>query len=263
MLLGELERAPSRVVVRDAGGCKGRIKDLMPTLFGYYARGCVYESESQQYVFQGFRFSGGTDIAAVTNVPGYLARIFPCISGSTTPRTARMTLRSGEKGGGVTVDKYETGLDAAQHSTMVIQENVRDVLTWSGDLRSYIRFMKTAGKHGFNAAVTVCNGGDITIDEALLALLNGIPVVVIDGTERAADELAVAFRNETMRDLFITSFDTDGRELSDELDDREAVDSIDFQSLVRIAKFDESLNDLGASTFAKAQFDLGLLTLVN
>ncbi len=258
LLLTELERAPARVVVRDAGGCKGRIKDLMPLLFGFYANGCRYEENGTLYTFQGFRFSGGTNTNAVTNVPAYLARLYPCISGSTTPRTARMTASKT----GVTVDSYGTGLATGQHSAAVIQENVKDVLTWSGDLRSYIRFMKLAMKHGSKGAVTVCNGGDISIDEALLAWLSGIPVVLLEGTERAADTLVTAFRAGNLEAEFLKSFDTDGRELSDELDRRDAVSKIDFPKLTRVAKFDDKLPDLGAESFARAQYELGLLTPV-
>ncbi len=262
MLLGEAERAPARVVIRVAGGCKGPIKAKMPVLFGYFAKGCVFEANGVQHVFQGYCFSGGTDTNAVTNVPAYLARIFNCISGSTTPRTARMGIDTGVTGG-VTVDSYGTGLDTKQHAAMVVQEDVKEVLSWSGDLRVYISFMKSCMRHGFKCAVTICNGGDVTLDEALLALLNGIPIIIIQGTERSADRLATAHLEGKWKELFEESFNTEGRELNVELGKRDYVDQINFSDLVRIAKFDENLEDLGASTFAKAHYELGLLTPVS
>lgn len=88
-------------------------------------------------------------------------------------------------------------------------------------------------KHGAKCAVTVCNGGDISIDEALLAWLAGIPVIVLQGTERAADTIVEAFNAGKLSTLFDQSFDSEGRELREDTDNRDTVSRIDFAALCK------------------------------
>jgi hypothetical protein len=72
-----------------------------------------------------------------------------------------------------------------------------DVLKWDGDVRKYLEFMLNLKKlMGFNVGGIVYGGGGVTVTEATMAHEMGMPVFVVRGSGRQADEkLAAAVFN--------------------------------------------------------------------
>src|SRR5262249_45016149 len=192
----------SRRVVRLAGGCKGLSAELQAGLKDYFldAFRVVDESGATTHEFNGTVFSGGTanfdekgelKSLMITNVPGYLAEVYPCIAISTTPRTADMSLDPGN--GSVIVDNYGGKMDHRQHRNLIVQKNPGEVLNWDGDLEVYLTLMEGWQSAGFQVAILAMNGGDVTRDEIYQALKRGIPVIVVEGSLREADAFVRAF----------------------------------------------------------------------
>ena len=199
----------SRRVVRLAGGCKGISPELQAGLKDYFvdAFRLVDESGTTTHEFDGTVFSGGTanfddkgelKSLMITNVPGYLAEVYPCIAISTTPRTADMSLDPGN--GSVIVDNYGGKMDHRQHGNLIVQKNPGEVLNWDGDLEVYLTLMEGWQSAGFQVAIVAMNGGDVTRDEIYQALKRGIPVIVVEGSLREADAFVKAFNTGDFSD---------------------------------------------------------------
>jgi hypothetical protein len=191
LLLDLISKAPSKAVMRVAGGCKDLDQGRVEALFKFVANGCV--STDGIRTFQGTVTSGGTralnddgtEKSMVTQLPPYLGRLFECMSASTTPVTGRM--RHGEKG--IFPSKYAATLDRRQHSTTIVSKDPLQFLGWDGDVRIYMEALEVLMKQGYPVSLPVINGGDITKDEALLALSKHIPIILVKGVERGSDEL--------------------------------------------------------------------------
>ncbi len=206
LLLDVCERAPAKVNLRWAGGCKGFSAEQVEKLFEYVARGSVSLDGSS--CFQGAVGSGGTmDFAKdgsqsvmICQVPYYMARVFPCVAWGSTPSTYRLRLDADDSG--LIVSRYGAKLDPNGHMNVLTQTDAKTFQGWDGDVRWYIGALASMQEHGYKVGVGVVNGGDVTKDEALLALSKGVPVVVVNGTGRAADELAKAAASPDALDQF-------------------------------------------------------------
>ena len=192
--------APSTVNMRWAGGCKGFTPDQVEGLFKLVAEGSV--SLDGKRTYQGAVGSGGTmdfdkdgaESVMICQVPYYMARLFDCVAWGSTPQTYRMRMDQ-DRGGGLIVSKYGAHIDPRGHMNLVTQNDMAEPLQgWDGDVRLYMDALGEFAKRGHKVAVGVVNGGDVTKDEALLALTKNIPIIIVEGTGRAADELAAAFK---------------------------------------------------------------------
>jgi hypothetical protein len=192
--------APSNVNMRWAGGCKGFSPEQVESLFKLVAEGSV--SLDGQRTYQGAVGSGGTmdfdkdgaESVMICQVPYYMARLFDCVAWGSTPQTYRLRMDQ-EREGGIIVSKYGAHLDYRGHMNIVTQNDMSEPLQgWDGDVRLYMDALGEFAKRDYKVAVGVVNGGDVTKDEALLALTKNIPVIIVEGTGRAADELATAFK---------------------------------------------------------------------
>ena len=212
LLLDLCSRAPAQTVMRWAGGCKGFTPEMVEQLFAFLASGTV--SADGKRCFQGAVGSGGTmqfdadgaESYMICQVPYFLARLHPCIAWGSTPQTYR--LRLDEAKGNLIVSKYGNPLDHRGHGNVLTQHDATHFQGWDGDVRWYMEGLQTFARRGFKVAVGVVNGGDITIDEALLALSKGIPVVIVKGSGRAADQLADALPKggDAVLDLYRQAF---------------------------------------------------------
>ena len=197
LLLDLCQKAPDRSVLRWAGGCKGFTPEMVDDLFSFVAKGSL--SPDQQRSFRGAVGSGGTmdfakdgsESVMITQVPYYTARLNDCVSWSSTPQTFRASLDA-DRQGSLIVSKYGAHLDHRGHMSILTQNSASSFQGWDGDVRLYIEAMESFAKRGFKTAVGVVNGGDVTKDEALMALSKNIPVILVRGTQRAADELIAA-----------------------------------------------------------------------
>ncbi len=194
-------KAPDNSVVRFAGGCKGFTADLYDKFVDLVVASA--SSADGKRAFRGVAFSGGTaeynkdgeQQIMVTQAPTILGRVTDCITAGTTPQTSRATLDVNSKGA-LNVSKYGAKLDYGIHSSTLVQgDNVTSFLDWDGDLNLYTDMMETCQRHGYKTAVVAVNGGPVTKDEILLALSKGIPVILVEGSLRAADEFIQAIRS--------------------------------------------------------------------
>ena len=254
LLLHLSQNAPSEVIMRWAGGCKGFTPEQMAGMCPFVAEGSV--SVDGNRIFQGTVGSGGTmDVRddgsnplMVCQIPVYLARLFPCVAWGSTPQTYRLRLAG--DGGGVRVDKYSSHLDHRGHENFLTQDDLTNFQGWNGDVRWYIETMAALMRHGYKGALGVMNGGDVTLDEALLSLSKGIPVLIVEGSGRAADTLAQHAKAGTLASLYADSYK---RGLLDPAKD--AIPSkAEFSDLARVVDFKNP------KTLSIEMDDLGLLT---
>ncbi len=199
------KQAPANVIIRFAGGCKGFEPKDVDELMKFLLKGFV-SSDGLRH-FQGSVGSGGTqdfnkdgiESVMITQVPIVFAKIFDAVAWGSTPQTHR--LRISEEGG-VLVSKYGAQLDARGHLNIVTHESAYGNQGWNGDVRWYLSAMAKMINEGHKGGVPVVNGGDVTLDEALLALSLKIPVILVDGTGRAAEQLVKASQDGQIRELY-------------------------------------------------------------
>ena len=177
--------AQSPAAFRLAGGCSGMTDAERARVLPYFV-------EALQG-FSGLAISGATASGdgkpMVTNVPSALvAAGNPCIAMGTVPRTADMSL---PESGSVCVSGYGDTIDLGQHGVAVIQRNASEVLDWDGDLTAYLDFLEGLQDDAdWTVGVVVFNGGGVTKKEITQALDRGLPLIVVRGSGRAADEFA-------------------------------------------------------------------------
>lgn len=173
---------------RIQGGCSGMTDEQAEKVIPYFLKALKG--------FAGIAMSGGTLASSgklmVTNVPAALADDGnDCIALGSLPRTADMTQPRGKQ---ITVSQYGDSIDPGQHAVAVVQKNASEVLDWDGDLQAYFDFaVGLRDDAGWTVAAIVFNGGGVTKKELLGALERGIPVVVVRGSGRAADEFAAQY----------------------------------------------------------------------
>ena len=88
-------------------------------------------------------------------------------------------------------DYKDTAVNPGTQMVIAVQKAMGDdgKVGWNGDLIAYIEFLcALRDEHGFKPMVTVYEGGDVTVEEAVLSHENKLPVVVVTGTGRAADD---------------------------------------------------------------------------
>lgn len=210
LLLDLTDNSPSRVNMRWAGGCKGFSPEDVENLFQFVAKGML--SLDGQRCFQGAMGSGGTmdinedgeESVMVCQIPYYVARLTPCVAWGSTPQTFR--LRRHEDSGNPVVSKYGAELDTRGHMSILTQDSATSFQNWNGDVRWYIGALESFARRGYAVAVGVVNGGDVTLDEALLAISKNIPVILVEGSGRAADQLAKAYQEGTLASLYTEAF---------------------------------------------------------
>jgi hypothetical protein len=247
--------APADTIMRWAGGCKGFEDGMVDELFKFVAKGTI--SADGLRAFQGAVGSGGTmdfddegvESVMVCQIPYYMARLQECVAWGSTPQTFRMRL--GEAAGNVIVSKYGAQLDQRGHMNMLTQDGFAGYQGWDGDVRFYMKALEAFAKRDYKVAVGVVNGGDVTMDEALLAMSKNVPVIIVEGTLRAADELVEAIRRGTVPDLYKTAF----RERDTLIASEDRVPSA--KDIARLTKI---VNLKHPESLSQAMDELGLLT---
>jgi hypothetical protein len=252
-LLDLASLAPAETCIRWAGGCKGFDQAMVDKLFTLVAKGSV-SLDGERY-FQGIVGSGGTveykdgvEAPVVCQVPFYLARLMPCTAWGSTPATYRARLSEG----GVIASKYGAELDSRGHQNILTQDSATSFQGWDGDVRLYMEALEVFAKHDYKVAIAVVNGGDVTMDEALLALSKNIPIILVQGSGRACDQIiaAIAAGPTAVEELYQQAF---GRTLL--LADKDSVPSYEaVQSLAKVVDFDNP------RTLSLVMDDLGLLS---
>ena len=222
------------MLVSIVGGCKGLEDDQREGLFPYFAQG--FGDPNDPASFRAFIRSGGTMEAdgkpMITQLPAYLARLYEVYAFSTTPKTSRLHLQAATTGVGM--GKYNTGFDAGQHQLAVVDEGPGKDSGWDGDVHPYLQtFHQATARCGMKPLMVLANGGGVTVTEALGALLNNIPLILIDGTGRAADEMATAIRVGTFMDYVRKHIESSGSFLTP--DHGEQIGAVDLSARVHIA----------------------------
>jgi len=177
--------------------------------------------------------SDGAESVMITQVPYYLARLFPSVAWGSTPQTFR--LRLDQDHGNVIVSKYGAMLDHRGHMNVLTQNDAVTVQEWNGDVRWYMGALAAFARRNYKVGVYMVNGGDITLDEGLLALSKGIPVIAIDGTGRAAEQFIEAYRGGAVAGLYEGGFQRDTLDV----DEDEIPDDDEIERLVRVAQIDD------------------------
>jgi SLOG in TRPM, prokaryote len=188
-LFSLLKEASSTVAVRFAGGCSGMDQATRERLLDYSASG--FEAAGG---FDGVAMSGGTREdcePTICQVPVKLRDKFACVAVSSTPRVETMHISDDR---GLTITE-SARLETRQDAAVVVQANASDAASWDSDLEIYLEHMVALrDQGGWTVAVVVFNGGGVTKKEIKGALKRGIPVIVVNGTGRAADQFASEFR---------------------------------------------------------------------
>lgn len=188
-LFALMAKSKATVAVRFAGGCSGMDVAMRNLLQTY-----VVSAFEIAGGFGGVAMSGGTlesCAPTVCQIPVALRAKFGCIAVSTTPRIGTMHL-SDEAGLTITNDaRIETRQDAA----VIVQRNSSDDGAWDDDLAVYLSHLTELRNQGkWTVAVIAVNGGGVTKKEIIGALTRRIPVIVVNGTGRAADQFSTEFR---------------------------------------------------------------------
>ncbi|HEX6258257.1 MAG TPA: hypothetical protein VFZ48_02140 [Candidatus Saccharimonadales bacterium] len=189
-----MHNSPARRGVRLSGGCSGMSRGDKQEMMDYFVEAFAN--------FTGFVSSGGTRQVGddggidpmITDVPAALANKWPdrILTLSTAPRTGQMAL----------VDNSRLVLDAENgtlpqpgvHMVILVQPVLsHDKAGWDFDVDHYLKlFNEYVRTGGWRFGEPVWNGGGITVEEAVKAANLGWPVFPIEGSGRAADQLAAA-----------------------------------------------------------------------
>jgi hypothetical protein len=220
-----------------AGGCKGLDDATREGIFPYLAR-AFGDPEDPASCPVKFIRSGGTLEAdgrpMITQAPGYLARLYSVYAFSTSPQTSRMHLNAATNGIGL--NKYGTKLDGGQHSVGIVQDVPGRDLGWEGDVEGYLyAFDAAVSRLRVAASLSMFNGGDVTVAECLGALVREIPVIVVAGTLRAADDWAKAIKAGNFVD-YARTFIGEGKFFL-QPSDVEAIDQLNLEKYIAVANF--------------------------
>ena len=251
-LAGFAKESPAKRAIRITGGCKLFTPELKGTVFAHFAQGFGDPTNPEASGnFVGMVSSGVTMEAngdpMITQVPAYLARLFKIYSWGTCPRTDRMVVK--EDTGGLSLNKYDTTVDRFQHQVGVFQKSPADVLEWDGDVEAYLdAHVLLREELDFAVGIAMANGGEITLCEALKAIARKIPVIVVRGTLRAADDFAEAFGKGSVLSLF-DAMHGKGKITPAEL---EVANSVKLSDFIHIAE----VNDPTTMNAGLRRFDL-------
>lgn len=182
-------RAEHKVALRIAGGCKGMNADDKAEMIEFFSK-----------AFEGYRglvWSGGTRAVTsegeidlmVTDVPGVIAAGNPgSVALGTTPRTDMLRLQDESR---LVIDKWGQMLNPSMSGVLIVQNGPDGSMEWDGDLNAYFDLMEKWRQYAdFTALGLIAwNGGDITKDEIYRAAKKGWPVMLVQGSGRATDEV--------------------------------------------------------------------------
>jgi len=194
-------RATNRVGLRIGGGCKGMNATDKLEMLDYFAT--ALEG------YEGLVWSGGSRALKdgevdpmITEVPGVIANENPgCVALASVPRIDLLTLRGDSR---LVLDEWNVP-NPAVSAILIVQNGADGKGDWDGDVDVAFRLMDNWINYaGFTAMGEIAwNGGDITKDEVIRAAKRGWPSIVINGSGRAADEIAakIASGNTTLDGL--------------------------------------------------------------
>lgn len=228
-------KAPPGALHSICGGCKGLTDDVRMGIFPYLGEAFGDPEDPTSSCVTLVR-SGGTREAdgkpMVTQAPAYLARLYNLYAFSTNPQTDRMHLNAAS--GQIGLNKYDTGLDAGQHALAVVQKTASEYHGWDGDVEDYLNAFQAAMKRlGVRASLSLFNGGDVTVIEGIGALVRGIPVIVVEGSLRAADDWANHLRAGTFVDYVRTFIGDEKAFLTTE--DVDVIADMDLDHMIHVA----------------------------
>jgi len=194
LLLSSIGESTQERVLFIGGGVKGLSPEAAAAMMPWMSAGLKG--------FAGVALSGGTAYfdkesgrlksEIVTAIPAVLAAENHCIAIGTFPRVADFAFNRDLHY--LYTDEYGTVVDDRYHHVVSIQRNASDVLGWDGDLEQ--RFKLFHLLENWTCVYIILNGGDVTRDEAYMALELGVPVVVARGSGREADALIAAVEND-------------------------------------------------------------------
>ena len=148
--------------------------------------------------YSGIMFSGGTQHLneddsrqfMITEIPVLIAAANPGVKTlATFPRTGQMTLVNLHAE--LSLDEGGNQPDARYDELTLVQQGPNELLGWDGDLDTYFELMGIWKELGANQAVLTYNGGGVTYKEAKRAYEFEYPLIIIDGSGRKSDELAI------------------------------------------------------------------------
>lgn len=188
----EATRAQVKAAIRIAGGCSGMSQADKRGMFSFF--------ETALRGVKCLLWSGGTRTyddhgsidPIVTEIPAFIAERNPgSVALGTLPRVDRLAF-VGEYGELLAQREHSIGFNTGNSANLIVQANAEDSLDWDGDVLPYLDLMvdlkKSAGFHA--SGLIVWNGGKVTKSEVELALKRGLTVFLVQGSGRAADELA-------------------------------------------------------------------------
>jgi len=185
--------ARDKIAVRISGGCKGMNAEDKAEMLDYFAHafdgygGVVWSGATRQFKEEAVD-------PMVTDVPGVIAAFNPgCVALGTLPRVDLLSLQGDSR---LVLDQYGTGPNPSMSGILIVQNGPDGKLDWDGDLnaafgimenwRQYANFQKL-GFIGWN-------GGPITYNEVVRSAKLGYLTTVVQGSGRAADEIASAIQ---------------------------------------------------------------------
>ncbi|MBI4021598.1 MAG: hypothetical protein HY369_05125 [Candidatus Aenigmarchaeota archaeon] len=185
-------RAAEKVAIRITGGCKNMGPEDKTAMLGYFAAAFAG--------YRGVAWSGGTRQLTpageldpmVTDVPGVIAAGNEgCVALGTVPRTEFLTLQGDSR---LVLDQWGALPNPTMSGILIVQKDPDGTLGWDGDLSVYVQLMENWKQYaGFAAlGLVVWNGGDVTLDEIVLAAARGWPVFIVRGSQRIADAVLAA-----------------------------------------------------------------------
>ena len=195
--------SPAPIALRIAGGCSGMSDDDKQDMLAWFYR--------NMHGFKGLLSSGGTrDIKdgrldpMVTDVPAMLASD-QVLTISTLPLVGTMQLVDDSRLRISRTDQYGTSLthpNPGVHMLVVVQHPLGTALGWDGDVRTYFDMLNMYHHQGhrnpWQVGLVAWNGGSVTELEIKLAARYGWPVILVEGSGRAADKFITAMRDGTL-----------------------------------------------------------------
>ena len=205
-----MNASPTRLGLRIAGGCSNMEASDKETMLEWFG--------SNLADFRGFVSSGATREVSdgvldpmVTEVPALLARSGQVVTVSTVPRVGTLQLVDQSRLQLFRADKYGVSTsypNPGVHMIVVVQDRLGSELDWDGDVLTYVDTFNTYRRTaGWQFASIVWNGGGVTRTEVKRTARSGWPVILVEGSGRAADEYIAAIRAGNLIDLTLPGDD--------------------------------------------------------
>lgn len=144
-----------------------------------------------------------TAAMSILEVPGLVQYLHPTVRIRTLghlPRTGTLGITDDSRFSIIDKGDTNTVLNPDMQLCWMVQQNASDPSGWDADLKAYHELMY-ALMHAdptqvLPSAQIGWGGGSVTLDEVALSIRYGIPVLLIEGSGRAADGLIHALRGE-------------------------------------------------------------------